>query len=632
MDREIRGVIERATQRARRVLEEDLRAQLEGTFDVLPSGAKPGRGGSHLTPRQVFERERIVGAIDHKQAAGMSASVAVADYTRDAAFTLLNRFAALKLLEARGLVRECVSRGEDSAGYREFHGLAPGIPLLPDGKGYRLYLECLFDELSTEVKVLFDRRDPCSVLWPRRQAFAELLSVLNDPDLAGVWAEDETIGWIYQFFNTGDERRAMREANQTPQNSRELAVRNQFFTPRYVVQFLVDNTLGRIWVQMQGTGSTLRERCAYLLREDEEPTSRARKDPRDLKILDPACGSGHFLLYAFDLLLAIYEEAWRDPQNHGALRRDYPELADLRRAAPYLIVEHNLHGIDIDPRAAQIAALALWLRAQRAWKDDGIPPAERLQIPRTHIVIAEPMPGDQALVEAFASGLHPPFLRGLFTKMVGEMQLAGDLGALIHVDIADELRSAREVFTQQKQLAARKPYLPSLEPPDTGKAERNLSGIADDQFFHEAEEQLLRALRRFADEAVDDVRRRLFAGDATQGIALIEILRKRFDVILMNPPFGAGSVLAKQTFEKLYPRTKIDLYAAFVERGVKLLHGRGMLGAITSRTGFFLSSFQKWREEILLKEAPPVVFADLGHGVLDSAMVEVAAYCLEVAV
>ena len=99
----------------------------------------------------------------------------------------------------------------------------------------------------------------------------------------------------------------------------------------------------------------------------------------------------------------------------------------------------------------------------------------------------------------------------------------------------------------------------------------------------------------------------------------------------MNPPFGAGSLRAKKDFEKAYPRTKNDLYAAFVERGIQLLHRRAMLGAITSRTGFFLSSFQKWREEIILKEAPPVVFADLGYGVLDGAMVEVAAYCLEVA-
>ena len=133
--------------------------------------------------------------------------------------------------------------------------------------------------------------------------------------------------------------------------------------------------------------------------------------------------------------------------------------------------------------------------------------------------------------------------------------------------------------------------------------------------------------RRKADRA--STRKRLFADDAAQGIGLLETAEKKFDVVLMNPPFGAGSTRAKKDFDKAYPRTKNDLYAAFVERGIELLASRGRVGAITSRTGFFLSSFQKWREEILLKTAPPVVFADLGYGVLDSAMVETAAYCLE---
>ena len=97
----------------------------------------------------------------------------------------------------------------------------------------------------------------------------------------------------------------------------------------------------------------------------------------------------------------------------------------------------------------------------------------------------------------------------------------------------------------------------------------------------------------------------------------------------MNPPFGAGSLRAKSEFDRAYPRTRNDLYAAFVERGIELLAPQGRVGAITSRTGFFLSSFEKWRQEIVLKLAPPVVFADLGAGVLDSAMVETAAYCLE---
>ena len=112
-------------------------------------------------------------------------------------------------------------------------------------------------------------------------------------------------------------------------------------------------------------------------------------------------------------------------------------------------------------------------------------------------------------------------------------------------------------------------------------------------------------------------------------MALIDLLQHPFDVVLMNPPFGAASVGSKKYIRQSYPRTKNDLYAAFVERGLELLRPGGYLGAITSRTGFFLTTFRKWREEILLQEAHLIAMADLGYGVLDTAMVETAAYVMK---
>lgn len=638
MDKETRNAIQRATQAARALLEEEYQQQLEGTFDVLLSGKIAEEPGAHLAAEQAVVRKRIVAAIEHKRAAKMKPTAAVADYLRDAAFTSLNRFVALKMLEARELVQECVSRGEESSGFKEFAALSPGLLSLQD-KGYRLYIESLFDEVATEVRVLFDRRDPASLLWPRRQALLDLLEVLNGPDLASVWGEDETIGWVYQYFNGDDERAKMRDTkrggSQAPRNSHELAVRNQFFTPRYVVEFLVDNSLGGVWLEMAGPDSRLRPQLGYFVRpSDEKPQRRDMKDPRDLRILDPACGSGHFLLYCFDLLLTIYEEAWataggpRSQRTGRTLREDYAELTDLRAAVPSLILGHNLHGVDIDPRCAQIAALALWMRAQRAYRELDLGADDRLPIRRTNIIVAEPMPGDAGLVEDFAATLTPPLLGDLFRKMVDEMKLAGEMGVLLKIEasIAAELSRAREQFIAQRETTG---FLPGMEPTRT-QGELDLSGINDDRFFLEAETRIVDALRRFAHGATGaaSVRRRLFAEDSAQGIALIDLVRRQFDVVLMNPPFGAGSKPAKKTFEKTYPRTKNDVYAAFVERGVGMLLPHGMLGAITSRTGFFLSSFQKWREEILLTDAPPVVFADLGAGVLDDALVEVAAYCL----
>lgn len=634
MDRTVRNAIGTATQDIRALLEEEYLEQLEGTFDVQADGQIADDAGAHLSASQRVTRAKIVGAIHYIQEFGIAAAEAVAQFVRESAFTTLNRFVALKMLEARNLVRESVSKGPESSGYREYVGLAPGVESLADDAGYRLYLESLFDELSTEVKVLFDRRDSASLLWPRPNAFDALLAALNADDLDSVWAEDETIGWFYQFFNSKDERQQMRDESQAPRNRRELAVRNQFFTPRYVVQFLVDNTLGRTWAEMAGEHTTITERCEYFVELEDERPARALKDPREIKILDPACGSGHFLLYAFDLLETIYREAWEHDLESESfegppIREEYSSIDELNAALPALILERNLDGIDIDPRAAQIAALALWMRAQRSWNDSGTAAADRRPVLRTGIIVAEPMPGDPQMIEEFAGTLQPPLVGTLFKHMAAALSLAGEMGYLLRAEsaIEGEITTARQEFVTQ---GIRPQALPGLGP-DVEQGELDISGIDDDTFFLEAEGRVANALDRYAHSAqgADNARRRLFAEDAAHGVALLDVLRQQYDVVLMNPPFGAGCTKAKKIFDESYPRTKNDVYAAFVERGIELLVSHGMLGAITSRTGFFLSSFQKWREEIILDTAPPLVFADLGQGVLDGAMVEVAAYCLE---
>jgi len=632
MEKDLRNAISAAAQNIRQLLEDEYLAQLEGIFDVRPDGAIADQPGAHLSSAQRVQREKIVAAITYYEVSGAKHAEAIQRYVREAAFTTLNRFVALKMLEARALVQECVSAGAASNGYREFVGLAPGVERLPGDEGYRLYLECVFDELSTEVKVLFDRHDPASVLWPRHNAFDDLLAELNAEALQPVWVDDETIGWFYQFFNSRAQIDAMRKASQAPRNSRELAVRNQFFTPRYVVQFLVDNTLGRTWAEMTGGTTKLLERCEYFVELEDERPPRDLKDPREFRILDPACGSGHFLLYAFELLEVMYREAWAhalSAQDEApSLREMYDSREELDVALPALILERNLFGVDIDPRAAQIAALALWLRAQRSWNEAGVAPGDRPPLRRTGIVVAEPMPGDNELLNEFADRLDPPLLGSLFRQITLSLSLAGDMGVLLRAEsqLAGEITAARDQFVIQRIRPRRLPGFDDIE-----QGELDLSGIDDEAFFTEASDRLLEALHDYAAEATggSGSRRRLFADDAAHGVALLEILRHRYDVVLMNPPFGAGSVKAKKVFDKAYPRTKNDVYAAFVERGIELLLPRGSLGAITSRTGFFLSSFQKWREEVILEEAPPLVFADLGSGVLDGAMVEVAAYVLE---
>lgn len=416
-DKPTRNALSRMVADCRRLLTNDVREQLQATYGIQPDGTALAVDKlAHLDDRGLEISTALREWLEHLFASEAGTEEqrrknAFFRMTHETAFTYLNRLAALRMCEERGLVLECVRRDMESDGFALYERLAS--QLLGDrGQTYRVFLECMFDELAVDLGVLFDRRVPHSLVFPTPACIAEVLQQLNDKGLAHLWQEDEAIGWLYQDFNSREEIDRMRKkelgGSPFPRNSRELAVRNQFFTPRYVVEFLTDNTLGRIWYEMQKGVTFLTDACRYLVcrpneifldpnyqppetdSADEELSQeellkrpvhiphRAKKDPRDLKILDPACGSGHFLLYAFDLLEHIYIEAWQDEAASASeitgkpLRDDYETEQALRKDIPGLIFKHNLYGIDIDPRACQVAALALWLRVQRSYQKFGL--------------------------------------------------------------------------------------------------------------------------------------------------------------------------------------------------------------------------------------------------------------------
>ena len=194
-----------------------------------------------------------------------------------------------------GLVPPSLAEGRASRGFREVLEVAPLVAGDETG-GYWTYLRLCGDEMAGDAPVLFDPRNPLLTLSPSVAALDELVGMLSDSAAQEIWTASETFGWAYQFFNTGDERRQMREASAAPRNSRELAVRNQFFTPRYVVDFLVQNTLGRRLLEAE-IDSTLVDSLPLLI---DPPIEQGEPLPLDsVRILDPACGSlGTFYLAA----------------------------------------------------------------------------------------------------------------------------------------------------------------------------------------------------------------------------------------------------------------------------------------------------------------------------------------------
>lgn len=623
-DQTTRNRLQHFVNDARHVLEEEFTRQLQNDYGMDPSAGTVAELTSlrHINDAQRETARILRDTLAHYTASGdMNISQGLLRIVREQAFTVLNRLGALRMAEARGLLVESVGNGFQAKGFQLYVRLA-GTGLGETGEAYRVFLFSVFDELAQDLPGLFDRYSPQGRLFPREAALLQVLKLINDADIAPLWSEDETIGWIYQYFNSKEERKAMRDASQAPRNSRELAVRNQFFTPRYVVEFLVDNTLGRLWFNATGGATGLREHCRYLLvKPDETPQAATKlRDPRTLKLLDPACGSMHFGLYAFDLFAEIYREAWAWEKEHGPgaldvstqpqaafkpLSQTYDDEAAFFCDVPRLIIEHNLYGVDIDPRAAQIASLALWLRAQRAWHDEGVKAKDRPLIGHGHVVAATAPPAEKELRQQFAAGLD--FLDAeLFEQTLQRLKGVPELGVLLQME-RELPRLIRQVFGEHGGLFKE----------------------ADMEQWAKAEQRLHAALTEFAHAAKSTYQGRLFAQDALQGLRLIDLCREVFDVVVMNPPFGALAANTKDQLAKAYPRSKNDLLAIMVERGLELLRTGGRIGAITSRTCFFLSSFQKWREQVVLGIAKPEVMADLGHGVMDDAMVEAAAYVLE---
>ncbi|AKV07986.1 hypothetical protein B723_16860 [Pseudomonas fluorescens NCIMB 11764] len=627
-DQSTRGRLQKLVNICRSLLSDEFSIQLQQTYGLDPKTGEvtPMTRLTHLDDRQRHTAEVLRQTLVHYLGADTDDTdhrIAVLDrMVREQAFTVLNRLAALLMMEARGQLIESISKGYQSRGYQLYSKIA-GTALGETGQAYQVYLFSVFDELSQELPALFDRYAANGLLFPREIALRALLDELNHFEIESLWAADETIGWIYQYFNSKEERKAMRDASQAPRNSRELAVRNQFFTPRYVVEFLVDNTLGRLWFNATGGQTELRDRCQYLLVKPDEQAQVAIKlrDPRTLKLLDPACGSMHFGLYAFDLFAEIYREAWAWEQQHGPgsldvstqpqavlkpLCQTYDDEAAFSREVPRLIIENNIYGVDIDPRAAQIATLALWLRAQRAWHDASVKAKDRPRIGQGHVVAAVAPPAERDLRAAFAAQLDQSDAE-LFEKTLQMLKHLPEMGVLLQVE--------REL-----------PHL--IRQVNVGKG-TGLFAQQEQETWLQAEVRLRKALNEFAQAAKYTYQGRLFAQDALQGLRMIDHCREVFDVVVMNPPFGALASNTKDQLAKAYPRSKNDLLTIFVERGLGLLRTGGYLGAITSRTCLFLSSYQTWRKEIVLGMATPKVLADLGLGVMDDAVVEAAAFTLE---
>lgn len=475
-----------------------------------------------------------------------------------AAYTWFNRFTALRFMDVTGLTNPRVVSPADGATRPEILAEAmagnlpdrarPEIPEYLNGtrpahdgqaEAYRLLLIHACNEWHGAMPYMFERAD----MLDRAEDYTELLvpDDLLSPDsilarLRDVMTQDacqdvEIIGWLYQFYisEKKDQVFAGLKKNQkiTAEN---IPAATQLFTPHWIVRYLVENSLGRLWLLNRPQSKLAAKMDYYIAPEEPETDFLKITRAEEIKICDPACGSGHMLTYAFDLLYEIYAE-----EGHDA--------AEI----PGLILQHNLTGIEIDDRAGALAAFALSMKA-----------AARLGRRRFLRLEAKP---DIVVLQNVR-----------FTP--AEMQ---DVAAVVGRDLfTDELRETLGQFEQAKNFGSL--IVPKLRDPAEALRVVEAREFGADLLLKEVQERVVAVLR------------------------MAEALSQKYHVVVANPPYMGRKGMNGQINNWLksnYERSKIDTFAAFIERGCVLVRKFGYNAMVTMESWLFLSSYQDMREHLL---------------------------------
>ena len=368
-------------------------------------------------------------------------------------------------------------------------------------------------------------------------------------------AEVEIIGWIYQFYIS--ERKDEVFASKGKVEAADIPAATQLFTPRWIVEYMVQNTVGKLWLQNK-PNSGLKAHMPYYI---ESPSSESEEylkvnSVEELTLLDQACGSGHILVYGFELLSKIYEEEGYNPSE-----------------IPQLIIENNLFGFEIDERAAQLAGLALMMKARSYHR------------------------------RVFRKQLQPIILQYKDLRLADEE--IEHFCALAKVDLTDELAFDLSCMQQATNLGSL--IVPQNSTADLEQYKGQITAFTpgSDVFLNYQQEQLLQAIDQLL------------------------LLSQKYHCIVDNPPYMGGGNMNKPLADfvkKHYPNSKADLMACFMEAGTAMLLDKGFLGMINQHSWMFLSSYEKLRESLIdntvfdtLLHLGPRTFPEIGGEVVQNA-------------
>lgn len=609
MNNKARNKIKRLVVELKKELIEETKSILTGIYGIHKDGhceeitSLPGVYGNK---EMEANRHRLIDLLENWVEAGLEKEQAVGKLIYEASFTHLNQLVAFKMMEAMKLRREIISKGMESSFFKMYLTEDPEAERLwRDGKieeAYRNFLIAECKKISTEAEVLFDADSVYYILFPRTTCLKKILPIINQEELelSKIWQEIETIGWIYQYFND-EERRAFKASKEEKVPSDLIDTMTQLYTPRWIVEYLVDNTLGRLWLKMHPDSKLLEKNLFRYLVPEPAPSKNENlpKRVREITILDPACGTMHFGLVAFERLYEMYKE---EIENAG--KEGWPVDPSTQREEdiPVFICKHNLYGIDIDLRSVQLAALALYLKAKTYGRD--------VKADAMNLVCSDIRAVNGEHVKRFVAetGLQEEVHGKVLLALIKQLKNAHHFGSLLKLDTIESLLGETE---KKSEISLNiQPGIPRLEENYWDKVRREI--------FKEILDVNKKSKERY------------FAGESKKGLRIFEILTKKYWIIVTNPPYLDARDYnpdLKKFIDSNYPKSKRNLYSSFIEMSLNHVEENGRLGIITPQTFMFITSYTQLREHILDVSALESLL-HLGFNAFDDATVDTAAFVL----
>ncbi|GHJ83367.1 class I SAM-dependent DNA methyltransferase [Faecalibacterium prausnitzii] len=543
--------------------------------------------GKVLSAEEMQQRRALIAQINEK---------GYQQVMEEVAYTWFNRFSALRFMEVNGYLPSHVRVFTDENNAFKPQILAEALHLELDKLDknkvytlketeqteelykYLLIVQC--NALNSILPGMFQTiADYTELLLPDNllregSVIEQMISQIPEDN----WQDAvQIIGWLYQYYNSEKKDDVFAALKKNVKITKEnIPAATQLFTPDWIVRYMVENSLGRLWAEGHPDAKaqllpTPEEQAAYtagnrdpedtkwhyyLEEAQQEPQVQAQLSeiskqyadltPEQIKVIDPCCGSGHILAYLFDVLMQIYE-------NYGYTPRD----------AVASILQNNLYGLDIDDRAAQLAYFAVMMKAVRYDKrflkrkdEDGEP-----DVPQPHVyAIEESNRIEKPDVEYFCNG--KPELKDAMHTILTQLYDAKEYGSIL-----------------------------TITPQDWDALYARFDEVTDESSFHR-----------------ESIRKKLLPL-----VQVAQTLAQKYDVVVTNPPYMGASNMNSDLSEyvkKYYPDSKSDLFAVFIEVCSRMAKQNGYQAMITQHAWMFLSSFEKLREKMMLTET--ISMAHLG--------------------